>query len=109
MKERVNIMTKEQFIKIVNQIEELNREQEEFSYSLHKLDNEFGGCLIHNKTITILCDLLKELMNDTSDWISYYMWEINFGKGYYEGCITESNGTPITLRNADDLYNLITQ
>lgn len=100
-------MNKELFIKVVNQIEELNNEQEEFNSILHKIDNEFGGGLIHNKSIDFLTNLLKELINDTNDWISYYMWEIDFGKKYYDGCVTESDGTNISLRNAEDLYNLI--
>ena len=35
------------------------------------------------------------------------MWEIDFGKEYQEGCITEEDGTPIPLSNAEELYDLI--
>lgn len=101
-------MNKDLFISTMNKLEELNKEQEEFYNILHKMDNEFGGCYIHNKTISMVEDLLKNLMNDKYDYIGYYMWELNFGKDYTDGIITEADGTIIKLANAEDLYNLIT-
>ena len=51
--------------------------------------------------------MLKELVNDEYDYISYFMWELDFGKDYTDGTITEADGTIIKLENASDLYNLI--
>ena len=100
-------MNKELFVDTMNKIEELVREQDEFDNLLHKIDNEFGGGYIYNKPIAILEDLLRILVNDKYDNISYYMWELDFGKEYKEGSITEEDGTPIPLSNASELYDLI--
>lgn len=100
-------MNKELFIETINQIVELNKEQTEFNDMLRRIDTEFGGGYIHNKTISILENLLKTLTNDESDWISYWLWELNFGESYTDGCVTESDGTIIPLRTPEDLYNLI--
>lgn len=100
-------MNKELFVSTINELKALDKEQNEFYDILHKIDDEFGGCLIHNKTITMVENLLKQLMNDEDDYIGYYMWELYFGEKYYEGVITEADGTPIPLSTAEDLYNLL--
>jgi len=100
-------MDRELFIDTMNKIEALAREQDEFDVLLRKIDPEFGGGYIHNKTIFLLEELLSKMVNDKYDNISYYMWEIDFGKEWEPGCITEEDGTPIPLSNAGELYDLI--
>lgn len=100
-------MNKDLFIQTIETMEKLNSEQEAFNDLLRVVDSEFGGGYIHNKTISLLADLLKEFTNDRYDYISYYLWEIDFGREYYDGCITDSDGSIIPLRTAEDLYNLI--
>ena len=39
-----------------------------------------------------LVSLLATIMNDEYDWIDYFCWELNFGKDYHDGTITDSNG-----------------
>ena len=100
-------MDRDLFIDTMNKIEALAREQDEFNDMLRKIDPEFGGCYIHNKTIFLLEELLSKLVNDKYDNISYYMWEIDFGKEYKMGCVAEEDGTPIPLSNPGELYDLI--
>jgi hypothetical protein len=100
-------MDKELFVETINKLQELSEEQEKFNDTLRIIDPEFGGGYIHNKTIFLVEELLSKILNDKYDNISYYMWELDFGKEYEPGCITEEDGTPIPLANASDLYDLI--
>ena len=100
-------MNKELFIKTVEDIKALYKEQEILNDALHTIDPEFGGGYIYNKPISILENLLKELVNDQYGNISYYFWELDFGEKYYDGCITGPNGEIIKLATPEDLYNLI--
>lgn len=100
-------MDKELFVSTMKQIEELHNEQERFNDILKAIDPEFGGGYIHNKPISIFEDLLRKLINDQYDYISYYMWELDFGKKYEDGVITEGDGTIIKLATPEDLYILI--
>ena len=100
-------MNKELFVYIVNKMYELYQEQEKFDDVLKMLDNDFGGCLIHNKTISLLEEILKKLVNDKYDYIGYYLWELDFGKEYKDGVITEDDGSIIKLSNPEELYDLI--
>lgn len=101
-------MDKELFVNTIRQMEELYIEQEKFNDMLKSIDNEFGGGYIHSKSIDILYNLLKELVNDKQDdWIGYYLWELDFGKKYEDGMITEADGTIIKLSTPEELYDLI--
>ena len=101
-------MDKDLFIKTINFMKHLNEESEEFNNLLHKIDPEFGGGYIHSDTLNFLTDLLKELVGDTYDQISYFLWELDFGEKYYDGCVVDTvNNTNIPLATAEDLYNLI--
>lgn len=100
-------MNKELFVYIINKMYELYQEQEKFNDILKMLDNDFGGCLIHNKTISLLEEILKKLVNDKYDYVGYYLWELDFGKEYKDGVITEDDGSIIKLSNPEELYDLI--
>lgn len=102
-------MDRDLFIQTVNHIEELNKESEKFNDMLRSIDPEFGGGYIHNKSIEILSNLLKTLVNDQYDNISYYMWELNFGKNYRDGMITDAHDETKIYRmsNAGELYDFI--
>ena len=100
-------MDKELFVKTMNQIEELARQQDKLDDMLKEIDPEFGGGYIHNKSIFILEELLAQLTNDKYENIAYYMWEIDFGKEYVDGMITDDQGNNIPLSNAEELYDLI--
>lgn len=100
-------MDKALFVETMNKLQELSEEQEMFNDALRVIDNEFGGGYIHNKTIFLVEELLAKLMNDKYDYISYYMWELDFGKEYKDGDIVDEDGTFIRLSNAEELYDYI--
>jgi hypothetical protein len=50
--------------------------------------------------------LLKEAVNDTDDWIDYFVWELDFGRDYKDGCVT-ADGKNIPLKTADDLWDIL--
>lgn len=52
--------------------------------------------------------LLKMIFNDTTDWIGYYIYELDFGEAYYDGAVTNPDGSTIKLETYEDLYELLT-
>lgn len=65
----------------------------------------YANYILQNQLIKIL----KIAMNDNHDggWIDYYIWELDFGEKYYEGCVTENDGTAIDLSNAGNLWDYL--
>lgn len=91
----------------MNSIIDLHHQQEKFNDVLKEIDSEFGGCYINNKSIDKLYNLLRDLTNDKSDIIGYWLWELEFGERYEEGCVSEEDGTPIPLKTLDDVWNYL--
>lgn len=80
-------------------------------------ENELSSVFIkHQGDITItdkpdcasgLLDILSRVMNDKSDWISYYCYELDFGRNWEPGMITDSDGKDVPLGTVDDLWRLL--
>ena len=49
----------------------------------------------------------QEGVKDKDEWIDYFCFELDFGKKWKEGVITEKDGTDIILKTPEDLYNLL--
>lgn len=60
--------------------------------------------------LRFICDLMGVEDNVLySDDISYYCWEIGFGKKWESGMVTDENGKDIPMRNAEDLWNIVSK
>jgi len=59
------------------------------------------------RLMTTVVDLLELATNDTENgWISYWLYELDCGKDYKEGCVTK-DGENIPLKTSQDLWNLL--
>ncbi len=56
----------------------------------------------------VVVNLLELIFDDKENqWIAYWIWECNYGETYEDGDVTESDGTPIPLKTAKELYNFL--
>ena len=96
-------MTKENFAKLINAV----KNHSDYIYNLYK---DYGIDFVNSPVMEIESEITKYLkaqFNNEFDWISYWMWELNFGENWKPGTITE-NGNDIPLKTIDDLWNLLT-
>ena len=102
------MITKKQFIQSIEAIKKQMDYDHECTKSFQKiLKNDYISGYDNNIIIEHLIKLLAELTKDKSDWIGYYVYELDFGKEYKEGCVTQG-GKNIPLKTPKDLWNLIT-
>lgn len=97
-------MTKENFSELINAV----KNHSEYIWNLYKdygIDFENTPVMEIENEIT---KYLKAQFDDKYDWISYWMWELNFGENWKPGTVTE-NGNDIPLKTIDDLWNLLTK
>ena len=97
-------MTKENFSELINAV----KNHSEYIWNLYK---DYGIDFVNSPVMEIESEVTKYLktqFNDEFDWISYWMWELNFGENWKPGTITE-NGKDIPLKTIDDLWNLLTK
>lgn len=45
---------------------------------------------------------------DEAEWIEYFVFDMDFGRKYKDGAVTDGKGKNIKLASIDDLYNLLT-
>lgn len=56
----------------------------------------------------VIVKLLEEILCDKeTSWISYWLYELDCGKDYRPGSVTEADGTLIPLESLEDLWNLL--
>lgn len=110
MKKLGNILiTKELFIKIISDIENQYKHDD-------KCQNAFTIILPHDYIsgydyhfiIDRLMNLLKTAFNDNhkESWIEYFIFELDFGKNYECGCITD-NGEDVDISDSGKLYDFL--
>lgn len=64
---------------------------------------EFYGTLVG-----AIADLLTAIMRDEENqWIYYWLFELERGKHYTDGCVKYADGSPIKLETIEDLWNLL--
>lgn len=97
-------MTLEKFKKYLTEIIKLSDIQDKVNNITNDLEFAQFDFTPHEG----LClEILSESMNDTSDWISYWFYELDCGRDYKDGCITDLDGKIIKLKTIEDLYNCI--
>ena len=98
----MNFINQQLFIKTIELIKKENKDNQQLSKHL----NTFEPCDIINRLEYPIVKLLQHLTSDTSDWITYYMYELNFGKDYREGTVT-FDGINIKLKTPKDLWKIL--
>lgn len=94
----------ERFKAYMEELKIILDEDKELDDVLGKISPDFGG--FHNeKAIELIMKLLKRLTNDYYDWISFYVWECDFGKE--KGRLFDSNDKEIPFKTIEDLYNVL--
>ncbi len=111
------MISKDLFVETINFIKERN----EFEIKLNNmLTEEYSDCIFYpsnkwfDKVVQLLSagfDYEDEII---SDWIYYFIFELDFGKKWKEGCVTETKKVDdkeveidIPLGTPEDLYNML--
>lgn len=109
MSEKNNIkLSYNQFEKILKKIVKVS----EFSFGMYELANKYGCleefCLDNIPSVETECiDLLEKIMNDNSEWISYWIYELNCGK--HNDCTITENYVErkVSIKTIEELYDFL--
>ena len=55
---------------------------------------------------SIVVQLLENMFND-SDYISWWLYDLDYGRDYKDGCIQDSKGNIIDIFTAEKLYDFL--
>lgn len=104
-------MTKEKFVKIINEIKKLHNYEE----SLHILNTRYAEYDANIQFPTLedtVIKLLEEIFQCPVDKyvgsdISYFIYDLNFGEDWKPGSITDKDGNDIDHSTAEKLYDYL--
>lgn len=101
------VITKEYFSEIMESIKKTYKYQEGLNNYFSK--NGVDGYIYQPDCIDTTIKLLHKIFGekDIDEWISYFCFELDFGRKYKEGMVKDEFGKDIPLSTFDDLYKLL--
>lgn len=96
-------LTKEQFVEIINHIEEQLDKDDKLS-DLMVCEDTTGWIVTAPHLITDIISLLTMMLDDQDEWISWWLWEVADDKSNANVYI---DGMKYTIKSPSDLYHLI--
>lgn len=105
------MITKREFVKIINHLKEANDFVNETNDKARKLNDALISDFFNASSLSISfeADLVKVLENmfDT-DLISWWLYDLDYGTKFEIGCIVEADGiTKPDLSTAEKLYDYL--
>lgn len=105
------MITKSKFIKIINKLQQATKLQEDM-YKLLKQNSDITdgvdcGIVICHEQIVV--DLLNHIFKQdrNESWVSYFIYEGNYGQSLQVDSVQEEDGTPIDITTAEKLYDFL--
>lgn len=99
------ILNKERFVDIIEKIKKIDGFYEGIDSVIS--ENNIDGYLIWPTASGIVISLLEDMFQDEAGWISYFCFELGYGKYYKEGTIYDNEGNIIPLSTAAELYDFL--
>ena len=72
-------------------------------FGSHRID----GYLFQPDCMDVALSLLEFIFNDKDQWISYWIYELDFGRDYRDGSVTYASGEAIPMKTAEELYDFL--
>ena len=102
-------MNKELFVSTINSIKkqiEIDRKNSSMLQEMFPDDSIYCG-YNNSELFNALNKILKESMKDEYEWIDYFIYELDFGEKYYDGCVLDKYKSIINLSTAENLYEFL--
>ena len=104
------MISKEKFLEIINRLKSYNELQNKindlFKENIDNKEEDFmnaGSICIGHESVVVY---LLEKIFDT-DMISYFIYELDYGKKYKAGCVLDENMNEIDLSTAEKMYDYL--
>ena len=103
------MITKELFVDTINALKRHEEYNSKCTDAFQIILNEDRVVIGYDTSILTsqIIKLLEASMHDNSDWIEYFIYDLDFGKDYKEGCANYKDKTPIDLSSAEKLYDFL--
>lgn len=105
------MITKQEFIKIINNLKEVNDFVDETNRRAKKLNDAIISDFYNTMSLSIshentVVQLLENMFND-EDIISWWLYELDYGREFKKGYLKDENGLDIDVSSAGKLYDYL--
>ena len=105
------MITKQEFIKIINNLKEVNDFVYETNRRAEKLNDAIISDFYNTMSLSIshentVVQLLENMFND-KDIISWWLYELDYGREFKKGYLKDENGFDIDVSSAGKLYDYL--
>ena len=105
------MISKQEFIEIIDKLREVNDFVDEVNSKARKLNEAIISDFFNAASLSIshenlLVRLLENMFND-KDIISWWLYELDYGRKFKNGYLTDENGIDIDVSTADKLYDYL--
>ena len=105
------MITKKQFVEIINRLKSVNDFVEETNDKARKLKDAIESDFYNTMSLSIshesIVVTLLENMFSCGDIISWWIYDLEYGTKYKDGCITEQDGSIIDVSTVEKLYDYL--
>ena len=99
------MITLEQFKSALSDIKRFQEAEDSINDGFKKLGQDSRIMITEPESVVVR--LLEAIFNDRGEWISYFLYQLDWGKKYEDGCITDIDGSFIRLSTIEELYNFL--
>lgn len=107
------MISKEQFVNIMDRLKGIKDLQDNIDKLIHESYESHMNDFMDSYGFMFCCediivDLLSDMFQDAYEDISYFMYELDYGRDYEDGCITDNDGNVLDYcSSADKLYDYL--
>lgn len=107
------MIDKKEFVDIINKLKEVDDFVNETNDRAKKLNDAIISDFYNASSLSIsheniVVKLLENMFND-NDIISWWLYDLNYGRKYKEGCIQDCDGNSIDVSTPEKLYDYLTK
>lgn len=107
------MIDKKEFVDIINKLKEVNDFVDETNDRARKLNDAtisdfFNAISLSISHENIVVKLLEKMFND-NDIISWWLYELDYGRRYRKGCFQDGKGKNINISTPEKLYDYLTK
>lgn len=99
------MISKNTFVKTINNLRDLDKKMSAVDDAMKNLNADFCGFYV-TEPFDMVVELLTECLNDTEEWLSYFIYERDWLENYHLGDITV-HGVPVKIESWEDVYDFI--
>ena len=105
------MISKQKFIEIINTLKEVHDFVDATNTKARQLKDAINSDFFNASSLsisheTIVVELLEKIFDD-GDTLSWWIYELDYGRKYEKGCITEENGDFIDVSTPEKLYDYL--